>query len=105
MPNWTSFLNRKASNTCYFPFVLNRKTSNTTDFQIVLNQKTSYTTGFLIVLNRKTSYTTDFWTPNFCIKSKNILYKPIFPIFSLYNMFFVPNSSIFYNQKFQVGHQ
>ena len=35
MPNWTSLLNRKASNTCYFPFVLNQKTFYTTAFQVV----------------------------------------------------------------------
>ena len=98
-------LHRKAFHTTDFLFVCKRKALYRTYFQCVRTRKAFYTTLFRVVLNRKTSYTTDFWTPNFCIKSKNILYKPFFPIFSLYNMFFVPNSSIFYDQKFQVGHQ
>ena len=73
-------------------------------FSIVLNRKHFIQHGFQSVLNQKASYTTQFFSPNFCIKSKSILYTSIFTIFTQYKMFFVPKSSIFKLQKIKVGH-
>ena len=68
-------LHRKAFHTTDFLFVSKRKALYRTYFQCVWTRKAFYTTLLRVVLNRKTSYTTDFRNPNFCIKSKNILYN------------------------------
>ena len=52
--------------------------------------------GFQSVLNRKACYTPRF---SKCIKSKSMLYNPIFAKFSVYNMFFSLISGIFLQRK------